>query len=73
MSSKNVGSRDAVVRGVAAGALLLISASMPEHPLIALGVGFMGVTIIGTALLRVCPLYTLFRFNTNSSSVARPS
>jgi hypothetical protein len=73
MSTKNVGWRDAGIRSFAAGALLLTAASMPEHPLIALGVGFMGVTIIGTALFRVCPLYTLFRFNTNSSSAARPS
>lgn len=73
MSTRNVGWRDAGIRGFAAGALLLTSAAMGNHPLIAFGVGFIGVVIIGTALFRVCPLYTLFRFNTNSSSATRPS
>jgi hypothetical protein len=73
MSTKNVGWRDAGIRGFAAGALLLGTASIPEHPLIALGLGFIGVVIIGTALFRVCPLYTLLHVSTNSSSAARPS
>lgn len=73
MSIKNVGWRDAGIRGFAAGVLLLGSAATPEHPLIALGLGFIGVVIIGTALFRVCPLYTLLHVNTNSSSAARPS
>jgi hypothetical protein len=73
MSTKNVGWRDAGIRGFVAAALLLASAAMPEHPLIALGLGFIGIVVIGTALYRVCPLYTLFRFNTDSSSAARPS
>ena len=66
MSTKNVGWQDAGIRAFGAGALLIISAASPGHPLIALAVGFLGVTIIGTALFRVCPLYTLMRFNTRS-------
>lgn len=71
MSTKNVGWRDAGVRSFAAGLLLLMSASSAEHPLVALGVGFIGVVVIGTALFRVCPLYTLLRLNTCSSSESR--
>jgi DUF2892 family protein len=73
MSTKNVGCRDARIRGLAAGLLLLISASLPERPLVAVGLGFIGVVIIGTALFRVCPLYTIFGFSTNSSTTPRPS
>ena len=62
MSSRNVGSRDAGVRGFVGGILLLNAAALQNRPLIALGVGFIGLIFIGTALFRVCPLYTLLRF-----------
>lgn len=61
MSSKNVGWRDAGIRGFIGGLLLLLSASLQHRPLAALGVGFIGLIFIGTALFRTCPLYTLFR------------
>ena len=64
MSTKNVGWRDAGIRSFAAGLLLLTSAAISEHPLIALGLGFIALIVIGTALFRVCPFYTLFRVNT---------
>lgn len=73
MKIKNVGWRDAGIRSFVAGLLLLVSASMPERPLVAVALGFIGVVIIGTALFRVCPLYTLFRLSTNTSSTPRPS
>lgn len=63
MSSKNVGWRDAGVRGFMGAALLLVSASLQSRPLVALGVGFIGLVFIGTALFRMCPLYTLFRIS----------
>ena len=72
MSTKNVGGRDAVIRSLAAGLLLLTCAAISEHPLVALGLGFVGVVVIGTALYRVCPLYTLLRVDTNSGSSPRP-
>jgi hypothetical protein len=68
MRTKNVGWRDAGVRSFAAGLLLLTSAAIPEHPLIALGVGFIALIVMGTALFRVCPLYTLLGVNTRSSA-----
>lgn len=63
MSSKNVGWRDAGVRGFVGGLLLLNSATLQDRPLVALGVGFIGLIFIGTALFRMCPLYTLLRIN----------
>jgi hypothetical protein len=41
----------------------LTSAVLQDRPLIALGVGFIGLIFIGTALFRMCPLYTLLRLN----------
>ena len=73
MTIKNVGWRDAGIRSFVAGVLLLISASIQDRPLVAIGLGFIGVVVIGTALFRVCPLYTLFRLSTNSPSAPRPS
>lgn len=61
MSSRNVGSRDAGVRGLVGGVLLLNAAALQHRPLLALGVGFIGLVFIGTALFRMCPLYTLLR------------
>lgn len=64
MSSRNVGWRDAGIRGFMGLVLLLISASLQDRPLVALGVGFIGLILIGTGLFRVCPLYTLLHMNT---------
>ena len=62
MSSRNVGSRDARVRGFVGVVFLLNSAAMQTRPLLALAVGFIGLIFLGTALFRMCPLYTLFGF-----------
>lgn len=71
MSTKNVGWRDAVIRAFAAAMLLITAAAIPQHPLVALAVGFIVVLLIGTALFRVCPLYTLLRCSTCSPSETR--
>jgi DUF2892 family protein len=63
MNSRNVGWRDAGVRGFIGGVLLLTSATLQDRPLVALGIGFMGLIFIGTALFRMCPIYTLLRIN----------
>ena len=63
MSSRNVGFRDAGARGFVGAVLLLNAATLQDRPLLALGVGFIGLIFIGTALFRVCPLYTLLRIN----------
>jgi len=63
MSSRNVGTRDAGVRAFIGGVLLLNVAVLQDRPLVALGVGFIGLIFIGTALFRMCPLYTLLRIN----------
>jgi hypothetical protein len=64
MSSKNVGLRDAGIRGLLGGSSLLASAALQDRPFIALGVGFIGLIFIGTALFRMCPLYTMLRIKT---------
>jgi len=63
MNSRNVGWLDASVRGFIGVLLLLNSAALPDRPLVALGVGFIGLIFIGTALFRMCPIYTLLRIN----------
>ena len=64
MTVKNVGWRDAGIRAFVGCLLLLFSASLQSRPLVALGVGFIGIILLGTALFRVCPLYTLIRLDT---------
>jgi hypothetical protein len=64
MSSRNVGRWDAGIRGFVGGLLLFASASLQDRPLVALGIGFIGLILIGTALFRMCPLYTALRINT---------
>jgi Protein of unknown function (DUF2892) len=56
-----VGWRDAGARGFIGGVLLLNAAVLQGRPLVALGVGFIGLIFIGTALFRMCPIYTLLR------------
>jgi hypothetical protein len=65
MSSKNVGRRDAGVRGFVGATLLLTAAALQDRPLAALGVGFIGLIFIGTALFRMCPVYTLFHISSS--------
>ena len=65
MSSRNVGWRDAGIRAFLGLAVLLLSAAHQEHPLVALGIGFLALVFIGTALFRECPVYTLLRLDTD--------
>jgi Protein of unknown function (DUF2892) len=64
MRTRNVGWRDAGIRAFAGLGLLTASAALQARPLIALGIGFMALIFLGTALFRVCPLYTLLHINT---------
>lgn len=63
MSSRNVGWLDAGIRGFVGLLLLVTSATLRDRPFLALGIGFIGLIFVGTALFRVCPLYTLLRIN----------
>lgn len=67
MNSKNVGGRDAAIRGFLGGALLLTSAALQDRPLAALALGFIGLIFIGTALFRTCPVYTILGINRRTS------
>ena len=64
MRSRNVGWRDAGIRAFVALALLIVSAALQTRPLIALGIGFLALIFLGTALFRMCPLYTLLHIDT---------
>jgi hypothetical protein len=68
MAIKNVGATDAGLRALLGVVLLGISASFNDRPLLAMGAGVIALVFIGTALFRVCPLYTLLRINTCSRS-----
>jgi DUF2892 family protein len=68
--TNNVGWRDAVIRAFIGVALLVASASLQTRPFVALGVGFMGLIFLGTALVRICPLYTLAGINTSRRNAA---
>ncbi len=66
MVIKNVGATDSGLRALLGVVLLGVSASFNDRPLLALGAGLIALVLIGTALFRVCPLYTLLRINTCS-------
>jgi hypothetical protein len=68
MIVKNVGATDAGLRALLGVVLLGISASFNDRPLLAMGAGMMALVFIGTALFRICPLYTLLRIDTCSRS-----
>lgn len=64
MRTRNVGWRDAGIRAFVGLGLLIVSATLQARPLIALGIGFMALIFLGTALFGMCPLYTLLHINT---------
>jgi hypothetical protein len=64
MVIKNVGAVDAGIRALLGVALLAVSAALNDRPLLAVGAGLIALVFIGTALFRVCPLYTLLGVNT---------
>ncbi len=64
MVIKNVGATDSGLRALLGVALLGISTAYNQRPLLALGAGMIALMLIGTALFRMCPLYTLLRINT---------
>jgi hypothetical protein len=64
MTSRNVGKLDACARGFVGVVLLVNSAALQDRPLVALGIGFIGLIFTGTALFRMCPLYTALHINT---------
>ena len=66
MVIKNVGATDAGLRALLGVVLLGISASFSNRPLLALGAGLIALVFIGTALFRMCPLYTLLGIDTCS-------
>ena len=64
MVTKNVGTADAGIRALLGLVLLGVAASFNGRPLLAVGAGLFALLFIGTALFRMCPLYTLLSINT---------
>ena len=64
MVIKNVGAMDAGIRALLGVVLLGASASLNNRPLLALGAGLIALVFLGTALFRMCPLYTLLGVDT---------
>jgi len=61
---KNVGAADAGIRALLGVVLLAVSAALSDRPLLAVGAGLVALVVLGTALFRVCPLYTILGINT---------
>jgi hypothetical protein len=64
MVIKNVGAMDAGIRALLGVVWLAASASFNNRPLLALGAGLIAMVFIGTALFRMCPLYTILGIDT---------
>ena len=64
MVIKKIGAMDYGLRALLGVVLLGISTAYNQRPLLALGAGLIALLLIGTALFRVCPLYTLLRIDT---------
>ena len=62
--NRNVGAVDAAVRALLGIVLLAAAAIFNDRPFLALGAGFLALVFLGTALLRVCPLYLLVGMTT---------
>jgi hypothetical protein len=58
---RNVGRLDAALRILLGIWLLGLAASQGGRPYLAIGWGAIGLLVLGTGCLRVCPLYTLIR------------
>ena len=71
MVIKNVGTTDAGIRALLGVVLLGVSSSFSTRPLLALGAAVIALVFIGTALFRVCPLYTLLRIDTSRRSAVQ--
>jgi hypothetical protein len=69
MVIKNVGAVDAGIRALVGVVLLGVSVSLGNRPLLAVGAGLISLVFLGTALFRMCPLYTLLGMNNCPRSI----
>lgn len=69
MRSRNVGWCDAGIRGFVGLALLILAGILGARPLVALGIGFIALIFLGTALFGICPIYTLLGINTAARTI----
>ncbi len=71
--TKNVGTIDAGIRAVIAGALIFLAAIYNNRPLPAIALAVLALALLTTALNRYCPLYSLFGTDRNSPREMTPS
>lgn len=64
----NVGSTDAFIRWVLAAVFVAVAVAFNASPIIALVAALLALVMAGTALTRVCPLYSLFGFDSSQRS-----
>ena len=60
----NVSTVDSAIRWTLAAVFLAVSLAFNDRPLLTLLAAAAGLVMIGTALLRTCPLYALFGIST---------
>jgi len=66
----NVGTFDAAARWVLAATFFFSSIAVNDHAAISLTLAALAVVMIGTALTRKCPLYTVLGMRTASAPVS---
>ena len=61
---KNIGRLDATLRITGSVVLLVAALALHQRPFLAIAVGLASLLLLGTAVTRFCPLYTVFHITT---------
>jgi Protein of unknown function (DUF2892) len=61
---RNIGTLDANLRWLLGIGVLILAVLLGTRPFLSLGATLIGLLLIGTAAIRVCPLYGLLGLNT---------
>lgn len=60
----NVGSLDRIIRAIAGAILIILGLVLKTTLAVSIILLLLGVILFATAILRFCPLYVPFKFNT---------
>lgn len=73
MKATNIGRTDTAIRATLGTVVIVLAAFAADaHPFLALGEGLVGSVILLTAMVGVCPLYSLLGFDAPPSEARRP-
>ncbi|MFQ6045256.1 MAG: DUF2892 domain-containing protein [Gemmatimonadales bacterium] len=61
---RNLSAVDAWIRGVLAVGLMVAAGLLHANPAVSLAAALLGLVLIGTALMRHCPIYRLLKLST---------